>query len=860
MLKKIYQKYKWLIYIILISILMYIIQIAASGIYPFGEKSLISGDIAGQYIPFWAYFKNCFFGKESLLYSFEKSLGGNMIGIWAYYLMSPYNLIFLLFPNNLVAEALVIVTGLKFVSCAITMYIFLNKKVENKWILTVLCLSYAFCGYNIAFQINIMWIDNVILLPLIILGVEKFVDCNKFKMYVITLACSLIVNFYTGYATAIFSVLYFIYYSLLKNVKLKELFIKFVKFILYSLLGVGIAAFIILPVVFMLKTGKGSSFTLNFNTMFTTYYNNIDIVAKSLIGAINNSELYTGLPNVYTGIFTLILIQIYSYDKNIPIRNKIYSLIFIIIMLCCFNTKILNLLWHGLKEPVGFPYRYSFVFSFLLIGIIANSLKTHKIIDENEKEKSGKIKQNKKCIIKYLLLAIFDIIILMILISKNYQFISKNMIFISGIILLFYIVMLMLYSKFKNNAFTVIITITCIFELLLNGIYSLNNIEHRNRNDYVENIIKYDDAISKVKEEDSTFYRMEKSDNFFLNDSMLFNYNGVGHSSSTYEKSEVELMKKIGYNWYMDFVSYGYGNTLLTDSIFGIKYKIAKNDEKYCTKQKELGEYSLYKNNYNLELGFLADKNMEEIDKNQNPFEIQNDLLNQIANTDLTYFKDIPLKNIEMHNIEKNENYYSGREQEAYIELIYDISKVEEEIYFWITSPYTLEQSALKIYVNDEYFDDYLGANKNGIIKININKGKNINKELKIKLELNVDTAVQLDEFILKELNLKNFEIAYQKLSKNQLENIEYKNNIIKAEISVPETEKYIFTTIPYDESWKLKVDGKVQNIENSNGFIGFEVQEGKHHINMSYVPKGLRLRNINYNDFFNYLWNFNKD
>ena len=55
MIKKIYQKYKCLIYIVLVAALMFLIQMIVCKVYPFGEKSMIAGDIAGQYIPFWEY-------------------------------------------------------------------------------------------------------------------------------------------------------------------------------------------------------------------------------------------------------------------------------------------------------------------------------------------------------------------------------------------------------------------------------------------------------------------------------------------------------------------------------------------------------------------------------------------------------------------------------------------------------------------------------------------------------------------------------------------------------------------------------------------------------------------------------------
>ena len=51
MIKNIYQKYKCLIYIILVATCMFLLQMIICKVYPFGEKSMIAGDTAGQYIP-----------------------------------------------------------------------------------------------------------------------------------------------------------------------------------------------------------------------------------------------------------------------------------------------------------------------------------------------------------------------------------------------------------------------------------------------------------------------------------------------------------------------------------------------------------------------------------------------------------------------------------------------------------------------------------------------------------------------------------------------------------------------------------------------------------------------------------------
>ncbi len=825
MIKKIYQKYKCLIYIILGAIFMFLIQMIAGKVYPFGEKSMIAGDIAGQYIPFWSYFKNCFLGQDSVFFTFAKGLGGNMIGVWAYYLMSPYNIIFFLFSNHYITEAIIVVTGLKVVSCSITMYFFLREKVSNKWILGILSLSYAFCGYSITYHMNVMWLDNLILLPLMVLGVEKLTSQNKFKMYVITLALSFIVNFYTGYATAIFTGLYFLYDNLSQKIEWKKRIKQFLNFILYSLLGIGIATIILLPVIFTLKTGKGIGFSIDWGTAFSRNFELLKLGGKLLIGATNDLELgISGLPNIYIGLLSILLTGIYFFNPNISVRKKICSIIFLAIIIISFQTKLINLLWHGLKEPVGFPYRYSFILSFLIIAISAKAL-------TEEKKKI-----NWKWIIPIIVIYIG---VIQLIKKQENTFLQENLIYLSIFIMIFYgIMFLLLQKRWKTTFFSILLTIVCITELLINAISSFNGINHDKRNIYMDKFKYYNTMTTQAKEYDKDFYRMEKEKSFFLNDSLQFNYNGVGHSSSTFDQNQLDFMKKIGYNWYMFFPSYGFGNTILTDSILGIRYKITKGLVRYYEPVKELEDCTLYKNNYPLNIGYLTDKKVEQIDINQNPFKIQTDLLNQIANSNLEYFNEIPIENIEIVGITKEGNYYTGEKEKSYIELTFDISNVKEELYFWITTPYALDGRPFKIYLNDKYYDEYLGMNKNGILRIDNIENKDI---LKLKLEFNIDDTIELEEFLLKELNLENFEKIYQKLEKNQLQNVEFKNNTIKATVNVVEENSNVFTTIPYEEGWTLKVNGKKANVENSNGFVIFELEKGEQQIKLSYIPKGLK-------------------
>ena len=57
----------------------------------------------------------------------------------------------------------------------------------------------------------------------------------------------------------------------------------------------------------------------------------------------------------------------YFINNKIDLRAKLLSVVFIFILFLSFTINIFELLWHGFNYPVGFEYRNSFLFCFLII-------------------------------------------------------------------------------------------------------------------------------------------------------------------------------------------------------------------------------------------------------------------------------------------------------------------------------------------------------------------------------------------------------------------------------------------------------------------------------------------------------------
>ena len=184
--------------------LMYLLYLSME-IHPFGDGSVLVLDLNGQYVYFFEALRNKVMEGGSMLYSFSRALGGEFMGIYAYYVASPLSYIVCLFPKTRILEALLTLFLLKTGLCGLTFGYYLHKTSRrlNRYSVVMLSCLYALSAYCIVQQHNTMWIDCVMWLPLVTLGMENLIKYGKFKMFVFFLALSVWSNFYIGYMMCI---------------------------------------------------------------------------------------------------------------------------------------------------------------------------------------------------------------------------------------------------------------------------------------------------------------------------------------------------------------------------------------------------------------------------------------------------------------------------------------------------------------------------------------------------------------------------------------------------------------------------------------------------------------------------------
>ena len=205
---------------------------------------------------------SCFFGdvksllSDGLFYSLHKSIGGDIYSLAAYYLASPLNLIFLLFPLEYLPEAVSVLYILKLSLAALTMSYYLSARGTNGAANLALSLAWSFSAYFTLYSINIMWLDALVLLPLISLGIERLIYRGKFLLYILSLAGAIFCNYYIGYMLCIFSVVYFLYALLRETHPARMLATSCIRFAISSLVAGGLNAVLLIPVGLSMSGGK----------------------------------------------------------------------------------------------------------------------------------------------------------------------------------------------------------------------------------------------------------------------------------------------------------------------------------------------------------------------------------------------------------------------------------------------------------------------------------------------------------------------------------------------------------------------------------------------------------------------------
>lgn len=820
-------------------------------VFPFGDTTVLRMDLYHQYGPLFVELFDRVTNGDSFLYSWISGGGSSFLGNFFNYLSSPLNILIFLFDRDEMSYAITFLVALKCILSAGTFTFFIKKSLKNhSYSSASFGVLYAFSAYFLAYFWNIMWLDGMFILPLIALGIENIINDGKCKLYFFSLIYILFANYYIGFMTCIFSVIYFIaYYFLIcdkrsvvdENIifsdrfSLKKLnnnlfFNRGIKFALTSIIAAAVCASFLIPVYFILT---GSSATSgNFPKSFESYFTIFDFIESHFAG-LETTIRSSGedvLPNIYSGIICLLLVPLFVVNKDIKIKDKAVYIALLLFFLFSFNNNCANYIWHALHFPNDLPYRFSYMYSFIMLIVAFKSFTSIKSLGLKEISFVG----------------LFWIAFVAIAQELPTNKISESTIYITTAFIIIWTAVLLLVKK--QNASKLILGILIISVTFCEVIISDTSAFSlaQKQTEYVKNYNTYTDAIENVKKDDDSFYKMELCHLNTRMDPCIYGYNGISTFSSMAYENYSRLQYSLG--MYGNRInSYTYNpQTPIYNMMYNIKYLIYNNQETKPSTNLYTRFYEtkdtksiVYENDYFLPISYGVDTSIYSWDVTEgNPFRVQGDFFSLATGLE-NVFKDVDFVNCEYNGISGNEVTENGT---FWIKRISDFGDAEitlnattnGNVYVYFSSSdiksvtFKIGEKTINQNIETPHIIDlgYFNAGESATISFESTGSDSRDGNFQIY-------AYSVDQNVLNE--------GYQKLSENALKVKKFTDTKIVGNINV-KNDCVLYSSIPYDEGWNVYIDGKkAEKFEIGNAQLGVQLESGNHEIKYKYSPKGIK-------------------
>ena len=856
-IKEIKWNYLWIAFAIPVFLMLCLMIVA--GAEPFGKNSMLYSDMYHQYYPFFKAFRRALLSGDSLLYSWNVGLGMDYLGLISYYLASPLNLLSILVPETFLLEFYSLLMPVKLGLAAMFFAIFLQKTFrKNDISISLFGAFYGMCAWALGFQWNLMWLDTFALLPLVALGTVSLLRDKKFVLYTLTLFLSIYANYYIGFFTCIFVLLLFICYQICRCTSLKRFFSDLLRIAFFSALAIAMTAVLTLPAFAALQTTQSSvnQFPTTFRLNIVSEHNWKGLldamrqVAGNMAGGVE-LNFKEGLPNVYSGVGTIVLAMLFLLSGKVKFRDKLCCVVLLLFFNVSFIIRQLDYIWHGFHFTNMIPYRFSFLYSFVMLYMAYRAWLMR-----------SKFKPWQTILAALLSLGIMacsDV-------RLNPEFLAFNASF-----LILYTAGF-LYGQYRGpgakegeeenpkrlkaarnrrrkNAYTMLALIMaaelianlvnfgCRFSFTAAGNYPKDT-------KYSASMIRY---MVNDREEDTLFFRAEMTHSQTLNDGALNGYNGISAFTSSANVKTTEFMEALGYGAKNTYNRYCYEEASPVANLFlGIKYMLDRDGKDkqsaYFDYIHHYGNTYLYENTAYLPLAFLTGAELAEVNfDDTNVFRLQNRIFSAATGISGDVWHTLSGNAL---NITGQDVTVSDRNSNGYCSYS-DGMKNSRVIY-----TYTMEQ--------DGFLCVNLNLPKRNNVSISLNGVELYTESMSLPQmlavgDVSVGDVVEV-RMTCKEkekgtmtltaavLNNTRFREGYEILNASTLELTKFRNTLVEGTINC-DREGLLYASIPQNGSWHVLVDGEEAQIKLvGDCMIGVELTEGEHTVTYVYRNEAFSL------------------
>ena len=874
-------KYAYLLLAFAIPFIGMLLVFLISGYQPFGGASILYSDMYHQYYPFFVAFRKALLSGESLLWNWSVGMGMDYLGLISYYLASPLYLFSVFVPEDLLLEYFSLLVPIKLGLASLFFAIFLKKVFHrNDASIAIFGGFYGLCAWAMGYLWNIMWLDTYALLPLVALGTLELIRDKKVILYTVTLFLSIYSNYYIGFFTCIFVFLIFFCIEFCRWPGFKRFFLDLCRIAVFSILAIGMTMFLEIPALAALQNTQSSvnqfptEFRLNMVTEHT-WQGLLDAmrkVAGNMGGAIAPS-FKEGLPNVATGLGTLFLAFLFLTAKQVKFRDKLCCVALLIFFMVSFIIRQLDYIWHGFHFTNMIPYRFSFLFSFVLLYMAYRAYLLHRTFKPWQFVVAGglaaAVLAGSDSLQSTVTLELYDLLPF----ASNMGWENRNLITIpyfllyNAIVLALYLIVLLHGRKrvvgprestpeqhkryarrqiHARNAAIQALAVVLVAELVLSlvnfgvsftGTYITN---YPKGTEYTASMVRY----MYEREEGEPFFRAEVTHAQTLNDGAINGYDGISTFTSSANVKVTTFMQSLGYGAKNTYNRYCFEESSPVANLFlNLKYMLERDADvepnAYFEEIHHYGDTYLLKNKAYLPLGFLAESELADVvfTTAGNRFSMQNFLLSSASGIHGQYWTAMPTSTLEitaddsitLNGVSRKGNASYKADSAGYVYFTYT---AHDEGFLCMDLNLT-KKNNFSVYLNDEllYTESY--SLPQMIALCQVKKGDEVKIRFTCKAEEKgtIDCKTSILDQVL-------FDQAYSVLNASTLELTKFSTDHVEGTISC-DRDGLLYTSIPQDGNWSVTVDGKpAEAVLVGEVMLSVPLTAGEHTVAFSYRNK----------------------
>ena len=896
---------KWnysLLAFLLPTTIMLVIYFITS-VMPFGSYTLLYSDNYHQYYPFFRQFREALRSGESLLWTWSIGMGVDYLGLISYYLASPLNLLSVLVPEKWVLGYFTLLIPIK-LGLASGFFAIMLKKLFGKDDLSLPLFGsfYAMCAWALGYQWNIMWLDTFALLPLVALGTVMLLRDGKYLLYTLSLALAVAINYYVGFFVCIFVFLLFWCYEICRGKGVLRMLGDLVAIGFFTVLAIGMTAILSLPTLAALQdtyssvnkfptgfemniltpeaTAAARSAWLDFNAAKELGEPSLSLWAKAMlatfppllsgmrqvagqIGGGHTPTYVEGLPNLYCGVFPIALGWLFLMSKNVKLRDKLCSLFLLILFICSFLFRQLDYIWHGFHFTNQIPYRFSFLFSFVVLymayraWLLRDTFPLWKILT------AGVLAALQ------LVLSGHD--------GSDYLYWLFNLTFLA----LYLVCMVFSHPRFqmlrralfsaeredalntqfhmirqddalrRRKAASAMIALTMVVELVLHTAlffsgFSIADYDYPKKEDAAAQMFL---KMEQMDDGTSLFYRTEVTHAQTLNDGALNGYHGISTFTSSANVATTEFMQCLGAAAYNSWNRYCYEESSPVSNLFlNLKYLVERDtptagNANFQVIAQENG-LTLLENTAYLPLGFLAEQELAAVPFStaNHSFTFQNKLFQSATGTSKSVWHSVPNRNltvtsegdVQISQISSGFTTFSTGAEDGTIIYRYDITREGYlclDLDLYKNKQFSVWHNDTLLYNESYSLNQMLGVadvNPGDTVEVRVTCAKNLSgSSMRIR-------AAVLDQEIYRQ--------GFEKLNVSTLQLSHFSTDLIQGTIRC-DRDGLLYTSIPQDGNWSAYVDGKKADITLvGDCMISLPMTEGAHTVEFRYENEAFAL------------------